>query len=382
MSNSIVNNQNSATNGMLELAAINSSRALFLVQQSTAETILQGGKYQETMAHNMMKLGQNAINEAIQNLQKVINEQEDASKAAFWEKLFGGILTAVVAIVACVTSQPEIAVVAIALYAAQLSGGLKAAEGGIADVLHSAFGLKKSIGRLIGSFLIIAASVAVGGGARAVVSKVISLAGKGAIAAAEGGASAATEEATQTASTSIKARLTSLLKKIPAPLARALTTGSMAMSSANLSGNLSAVIAKNNLKLEEALGAIVGILSLLVGLVGGSAMGVQSSAGGLTALSTNVLKGSGYAGGLANAGEAGSGGATGYFNFQQGLARSALTKANAKTELYSEIKDEGMGQWGGFLKQMESILQSEGKASAQVAKGMSAANAWAAHLMA
>ncbi|MEN9344409.1 MAG: hypothetical protein RLZZ453_1196 [Chlamydiota bacterium] len=375
------------SNGLLQQAAIDSSKALFKVQESTSETILTNGKYQEKMAKTMINLGQNSVQQAIKDLKELIHAENEERHASLFQKIFGAILTSIMCVISAVTAQPELAVISIALYAASVSGGTKWAENKIADLLHSAFGLKKSIGRLIGSILIVVVSVAAGAGGRAAAAKIGDLIGSTALkAGAESATTATVDEANTTADetaeeASLKGKASALLKRIPAPLARALTTFGMSASSANLGGNLAAIA--HNKKLAEALESIVSILSLLAGLVGGGAMGTQEVSGGnLSVWSTRFLKGSVLASGFASVGQGSSSIAVGRFDLLQGSASEAMGHANAELELTGNMRETGTDQWTAFIRQLEYTLQQEGKASVAVAQGMSAVNAYAAQLMA
>jgi len=209
-----------------------------------------------------LKAAQQEVTKAIQDLRAEQEEKAKEANESFWQRLEGGLMSALSCILAACTLQPELIALTVAFTLMQYTGGMKHLE----KVLTTAFekmGIPADVAKLLGDVTILIASVAITHGA------------SGAMLTEEAAASTAikaTDEVPEDASmfTKVKAKVSSFGKGVSRQTAASLVAGSQAMMNTNLTPDAVALLAKatGNQKLQILLEVVMELMAAIMGGAG------------------------------------------------------------------------------------------------------------------
>lgn len=289
-------------------------QSLVMVAEALGQLQVLIGKYGAEKAKMNTDVQQAMIQEAQSN---VANAQKDLDKIiqqtehqSFWQKLLHwieGILGALLALVAGISGQPQLAVMMILLTVTSETGGFDKLSKAISSLLQD-MGVPKKEADLVGSIVvvvatIVAAAMTCGAAAPAAVTETgtgaaINTAGSAAteIATVAEEAVATTETAateTQSVSRQIMEKIVEALKKVMSTAAKynpfsklstaanmGILAGSQALMGSSLVPNimplLSKLSEKDKEKLQEALSILMELLSVTVSLGSGAALGTSA----------------------------------------------------------------------------------------------------------
>lgn len=321
-------------NDLLAQAAVDNAKSLFLMQDQAANRISDNAENQRNLGAAVLEMSKQLSQEVDKRLQEIFAAVKKQEDMGVFEKVFGGLLTAAIALGSVAMGQPQLAVITVILFAGQVSGGTDKLE------------------HLIGGD---------NAGARAAVGGVIA-----ALALCAGGASVAASGA---------GRL--------AILGTAVMAGSSALMSTGVAGNVSEAAGLQGK--DGALGIQAGFLAL--GLLGGVCGGVALAKSGEIALRTEAwvpkaigLSVAGTTVGMA--GQAGAGFVSGSASIDQADATEQAAKARALMQWCDEIRNLETTQGGHYAQSMTAIMNEAAREGVEISKGMASANQFASHLVA
>lgn len=366
--------------------------ALQLLQVEIAKYASSKSHSESGISQAELTLAQDHLNKANEQLKKLQEAEYKQAHMSFWEKLVEGICGALLAIVAVITCQPELAVMAVVCILGA-TGALSKATQGLAEFLEKDLHMGKIAAQIVSAVLITAVTIAATGGAGTLAgvgdasAEALEIGTEEGTAAAADGAIDAGINGAEEGGNSFLDRVGTFFKKINlfrklgARTNLMIFAGMNAASQTNLITTVAGDIAyaactnkkeKEKMKeeVEQIASVVVAVMTALVSVgSGAAAMEAGSAARGVTGLSrvARALTSSGAQKIFAitnlvlGGGTTAFGIETGQAMKSQGDAEAALAELQGETVINNVsmdmLKDE-MNSSNSFISQQEAGIKT------------------------